>query len=265
MQIRNHFFKKEFGQNFLRNKKVASKLVSILDITPSDLVVEIGPGDGFITQEIELITTNYIGVEVDSELIPSLENNFKNLKFLNSDFLKINFETFLEDNGYEKDTKVKFIGNLPFNVSKDIISGIFHSTTNLAADSASFIIQEEVSQSFVSKPPQMSPIAAVANIYAEVKKYETIAKKYFDPSPKVAGGMILFTIKDDIPTSAMNIEKLIKIGFSSPRKTLLNNIKNSNKYINVEDAFDKTGLGLNARAAELNTAQWIKLEKSLVS
>ncbi|MCA9386801.1 hypothetical protein KC669_02080 [Candidatus Dojkabacteria bacterium] len=264
MQIRNHFFKKEFGQNFLRNKKVVSKLVSILNISPLDLVVEIGPGDGFITEEILNQTTNYLGIEVDSDLIPVLKDKFTKAKFINEDFLKVNLQGYLNENEYDQEMNIKFIGNLPFNNSKDIISTVFHLTKKLNIELATFVVQEEVSQSYVSKIPNMTPIGAIANIYAEPKKFETIARKYFEPSPKVAGGIISFPIKENIPDSAIEIEKLIKVGFSSPRKTLINNIKNSNRYNNVDDAFKSIGLSLNSRAAEISSDTWIMLNNNLI-
>jgi len=263
-------FKKYFGQNFLRSKKYAKKLVESLNIEPGDVVVEIGPGEGIVTEEILKAEVKLISVEIDYSLIPNLIKHFgneNNFKLINQDILKTNIAEIVRKN-WNTDT-YKVIGSLPFNISKEIISLFFREYERSFLESdyprpirMSFILQEEVSKLYSSKTPKNSMLSALSSLVAKVKKLESIPFHQFYPPPKVNGAITLFEFNTSYNPSFSKVQKLIKTAFKSPRKTLFNNLKPF--YTNLENVFEKLGLDTKVRASQIDINTWNKIAEMLI-
>lgn len=260
-----HNFKKQFGQNFLKNSKYAVSLVNNLELVPEDTVIEIGPGDGMVTNLLLQSGAKVIALEIDTELIPKLEQRFRdfpNFKLINLSILEANIQKVLEDNQAGKNVKVA--GSLPYNISKKIIDLFLRFntlSTNFKISKCCYIVQEEVAKDYVASTPNSSFLSQYSKIFAKVRKLESIPNYMFFPEPKVNGGIIRFDLKEEIPIYHKEFNGFLRSGFSSPRKTLSNNLKSINKYTSdqIQDAFSVLEIKPLARPAELEFEKWEKL------
>jgi len=264
-----HKFKKQFGQNFLRSNRFPGKLVKYLDIEEKDTIIEVGPGEGILTNLLTETKGKIISVEVDYSLLPKLIKKFAErptFNLVNEDFLQLDLSVILDK--YNSGESVKFAGSLPYNISKKIILKILQfnfSQTKYKVKRMAFIVQEEVASDYASKSPKASLLANLTNLYASIKKMESIPKSQFYPVPMVNGGILVLEPKEALSTNIHEIEQLMKIAFVSPRKTLYNNLKSSRKWLDKDIAAIILELGINekARASEVNLDQWELLYNKL--
>lgn len=246
-----HHFKKSLGQNFLNNKKYINELIDCLDIKENELIIEIGPGKGFVTDEILKRTKYLILIEKDDSLIPYLTEKFNSeVKIIHQDVLEVIFSDITSNKPY------KVIGSLPYNISKKIIYNLLRNTHK--PSQISLIIQKEVAKEYSAKAPKASLLSNFATLYSDVKLSKVVPSIYFTPKPKVDGQMITFTNISQKYEDINDLWKFIRIGFSSPRKILASNLKVYGK--------DKVIAGLvelkmseKARASEMTQSQWLEL------
>ena len=249
-----HDFKKQFGQNFLRDSVWAEKIVKYLDLKESEMVIEIGPGQGALTEKLVETKAQVFSVEIDTELLPILGakfSGFPNFNLINSDIMALDIEA-------KGPRQYKVCGSLPYNISKNIISK-FLLAKNKPLNMV-FIIQKEVAEDYSAKAPKSSFLSNFAGIYSDVTYKNTIPRTDFYPTPEVDGGIIIFeNIKEKVAEPEKLI-KFIKIGFSQPRKKLSTNI--SSLFLNkqkAEEALISLGLKDTIRPSELDFASWRKL------
>ncbi len=248
-------------------------MVNYLEVKPTDIVLEIGPGEGMLTKELIDTGANIISVEIDYSLLPNLIKKFSkynNFHLEHGDTLTLNIQKTIQKHiNLSECSKYKVIGSLPFNTSKKIISIFFHefkrwikNEISLGPTKMVFLLQEEVSKLYNCSPPHMTYLSAISKIYSVIKKYESVPNSQFFPTPKVNGGIISFTFKENIDFSNNHqLEKIIKLGFQSPRKTLVNNLKQY--YPNINEIFKKLNLDNKVRAAALSLNQWGLLSNEL--
>lgn len=245
-----HNFKKNFGQNFLKGHKFQSLIVEYLDLKEDDLVIEIGPGNGALTQHLLETGALVNSIEIDYSLLPTLIRNFDkfpNFNLVNDDILKIDLLKLLnEEFNKERFLKlsklngIKICGSLPYNISKKIISNLLDinnssrrpignqnnnplensKTTENAnpfgvkIDTMCFIVQDEVAKEYVQKPPNANRLAITTSLYADIKKGLSISNEYFYPKPKVNGGILIFKPINNLGNSFLNnddINEIIKL------------------------------------------------------
>lgn len=266
-----HKFKKHFGQNFLRSNRFPEKMVGYLSISQTDTVIEIGPGEGVVTNLLTQKDCKTISVEVDYTLLPKLIKRFsekENFNLVNEDFLQLDLTQVLDK--YNSKQDVKFTGSLPYNISKKIILKILKfnfEQTKYKVKKMAFIVQEEVAIDYASKPPKSSLLANLTNLYASVKKMESIPRSQFFPVPQVNGGILVIEPKNKLPINISELEQLLKISYISPRKTLYNNLKSSRKWEtkDILSIINSIGLSEKARASEVSSEQWEVLYEKLNS
>lgn len=265
-----HDFKKQFGQNFLRTSRFAKELVANLDLTSNDFVIEIGPGDGKVSQEVLNSGANLLAIEVDYDLLPNLIKRFNdrsNFDIIHDDILNVDINKLEQLTNVEK---IKVVGSLPYNISKQIIDKFLklHVEENsLQVEKMAFIVQEEVAIKYNATAPSSTALSLLTSVYANISKGKSIPASQFHPKPKVNGAIIIFEPK---PSQAKfnyysEISKLINIGFSSKKKKLLKNLLNSNRYEedSIRGAFDKLNIEENKRPPEIDFAIWEGLYKNL--
>lgn len=267
--MKRHNFKKSLGQNFLNSSRFIFELIDPLDLSEDDLVIEIGPGDGAVTRRLLETGANVICIEKDYDLLPKLIQKFKdfdNFDLVHFDVMKVNLTEMLVQNfGDQPFFNVKITGSLPYNISKKIIKKFLKINNNddrIQVDVMSFIVQNEVAKQIVAKPPKATYLSNYLKVYAEIKKSKTIPASQFTPRPKVDGGIIVLYPKEGIQ-NAESINKLLKVGFASPRKTLLNNLKSNKdfKSLKLTELLNKANISERARPAEVEFDQWLKLSE----
>ena len=223
------------GQNFLLNKKFAETLIRY--ILTDENIIEVGPGKGFITEEILKKTKHLICIEKDHRLLPLLTSKFPTVKIENLDILQYNIQNI----PYER---FSLVSALPYYISKDIISLFLKN--KIRAKNIYVILQKEVALKYTTPGEKLYN---TLKIYAEIiERGDLIKKENFNPIPKVDSQIIY--IKNIYPYQEKQkvLENFINRGFSNPRKKLSNVLNNINLY-NFKDK----------RAQELNFENWIYL------
>ncbi len=223
-------FKKNFGQNFLVDERVLDKIVSAADINEKDLVIEVGPGIGTLTQAMAKKAGKVISVEIDKTLVPilgELLEDYNNIEIINEDILKVDINEIIEKH---KGMNVKMAANLPYNITTPIIMGILEK--HIPMDSLTVMIQKEVAYRMNAKPStkDYGSLSLVTQYYCEPYLVANVPQNCFMPRPNVDSAVIKLSILKE-PRIKVKDEKFmfnfIKAGFSQRRKTLVNCIFSS--------------------------------------
>ena len=151
LQKYNFNFQKKFGQNFLINTSVLEDIISEADVTEDDMVLEIGPGIGTMTQYLCEAARQVIAVEIDTNLIPILQDTlseYDNVKVINEDILKVDINALA--NEYNNGKPIKVVANLPYYITTPIIMGLFES--HVPIDSITIMVQKEVADRMQEGP-----------------------------------------------------------------------------------------------------------------
>ena len=255
--------KKSLGQNLLKDKNQIRKIVEFSGIDKKDTVLEIGPGLGALTLEIAPKVKKVVCVEADREMVSSLRNilkedNIKNVDIINDNILSLFKNEKLNVPGIKK---YKVVANIPYYLTSFLIRDILE-IKNLPED-IFFIIQKEVGERICSKPGDMSILSVAVQYYAEPKILMSIPRGCFVPSPKVDSVLIKITpkgVKKD-----EQFFKIVKAGFSHPRKQLIGNLSTElgiNRDV-IKKWLSDNNLKPGERAEVLSLDQWKNLTKHL--
>ncbi len=241
-----HYPKKSLGQNFLTDQNIIKKIINLKDIKNKD-VVEIGPGNGAITNEILNFNPSSLTiVEKDNFLFKKLKEKYKkikSIKFYNDDVLKINLEKIIKKNSI-------IFGNLPYNISSQILVKLikFKKWPPKYSDLI-FMFQKEVADKILSK--SYGRLSIIANYRLKsLSKFDVSANCFF-PRPKVTSTVIHLIPIKKINYNIKNIENLEFITnkfFSSKRKKINKKIK---EIFNSEQIIKFKNLNLNDRPSDL--------------
>lgn len=231
--------KKSMGQNFLIDENIVRKIARIADIKKTDVVVEIGPGTGVLTKELALYAKKVIAIEKDEKLARNL--NIKNVEVITGDALiKI----------HEIKGKYKVVANIPYYLTSFLIRTLLE-LKNKPKDIV-LLIQKEVAKRICSK--ENSILSLSVKYYAKAEIIDYVSRNCFFPKPKVDSAIIKITPNKRKTNDPLF--KLIKKGFSHPRKTLINNLKQEK----IQEFLINRGLSLKVRPEELDIEDWIELQ-----
>ncbi len=260
-------FQKKFGQNFLIDEHVITKIINAAEITKDDLVLEIGPGIGTMTQYLAESARKVIAVEIDKNLIPILGETlaeYDNVTVINEDILKLDIDRLVEK---ENDGKpIKVVANLPYYITTPIIMGLFESHVPL--QSITVMVQKEVADRMQVGPgsKDYGALSLAVQYYAKPYIAANVPPNCFIPRPGVGSAVIRLTRYEEPPVTVKDeilMFKLIRASFNQRRKTLQNGIANSPELpyskAQVEKALEKMGLATNVRGESLTLAEFAKL------
>ena len=224
--MNKHIPKKKWGQNFLIDSNTINKIISSIDFTNNDRLLEIGPGKGAITKKLGKNAKSLTAIEIDSNLSKMLKEDCdKNIKIINEDFMKIDLENI--------DANI-IVGNLPYYITTPILFKIFQS--KLKWEKGYFLMQKEVAERIVSLPNQKSygRLTIMCQIFSNPKILFNISPNVFRPVPKVDSSFVEFTRnkKFDI-INYKRFESIIRKIFNTRRKKLKNCI-NEKMQLNIE-------------------------------
>lgn len=250
---------KSLGQNFLINKGIIKKIIDSAELRPEDLVLEIGPGTGILTSELLKKSVKVIAVEKDQRFAESLAKALpdkKDIKVVCKDILEWDMEKDIGNKPY------KIVANLPYYITSPIIRKFMEAENKPKL--LVLMVQKEVAKRICAKPPDMSILAVSVQFYGEPKIISYVSKGSFRPVPKVDSAILKivpFSKGQNKPINNDQFFKIVKAGFSHPRKQLLNNFS---KELRVER--DETERWLLAskiapeqRAERLTIEDWKKL------
>ena len=235
-------FQKKFGQNFLIDTHVLEKIIAAAGVTEDDCVLEIGPGIGTMTQYLAEHARHVIAVEIDTNLIPILEETLKdygNITVINNDILKVDINKLTED--YNDGRPIKVVANLPYYITTPIIMGLFEG--GVPIDNITVMVQKEVAERMQVGPgsKDYGALSLAVQYYADAYIVANVPPNCFIPRPGVGSAVIRLTRHKEPPVEVDDPKlmfKLIRASFNQRRKTLQNGLNNS-----PELPFDKEEIG----------------------
>jgi len=247
---------KGLGQNFLIDKNILDKIVQAANIKNTDTVLEVGPGIGTLTQELAQKAKRVIAVEKDKSMIEILAetlSGFTNVEVINNDILKI--EQSLPA-GY------KLVANIPYYLTSPLIRLFLEAQSK--PKEIVLLVQKEVAQRICSKPGDMSLLAVSVQFYANCEIVFNVSKNSFWPIPKVDSAIIKIIPAEKYKISAELFFKVVKAGFSHPRKQLIGNLSGQLNLPKeqVKDWLLKNNINSAQRAETLSVEDWVVLAKS---
>lgn len=264
-------FQKKFGQNFLIDAHVLDKIIAAAGVTADDMVLEIGPGIGTMTQYLAERARQVTAVEIDTNLIPILKetlSDYDNVTVINEDILKVDIKKLAEE--YNAGKPIKVVANLPYYITTPIIMGLFES--GVPIDNITVMVQKEVADRMQVGPgsKDYGALSLAVQYYAEPYIVANVPPNCFIPRPNVGSAVIRLTRHQTPPVEVKDRElmfKLIRASFNQRRKTLLNGLNNSPELSfgkeQIAEAIEQLGVPAAVRGEVLTLEQFARLSDLL--
>ena len=251
--------KQRLGQNFLRSQTVLEKIVIAAKLNKNETVLEIGTGNGNLTRFLAQSAGRVITVEKDRALLAIAQHNLKefaNITFINQDVLSLAPERLRLKN-------YKVVGNIPYYLTGKLLELVLEewSKPKLIV----FLVQKEVAEKLLTQRKR-STLTVITQLLAKVEPVARVSRKLFWPEPKVDSVVIrLFPFSQNVFEQNPGLKKLIKSGFSHPRKLLISNLKTG---LNLTEekllaSFIKLSLSPKCRAENLTPTDWLNLQQTI--
>lgn len=245
---------KSLGQNFLKDKDLVKRMVSLLDIKTNFNVIEIGPGPGTFTTEIVKNiddTNNFYAIELDKRFANNLQDKYKNttnIHILNENFL--DWARLIELTG----TNI-LLGSIPYYITSPIIHTIIKMYN--PPISVILMVQKEVAEKIAEKKVKPNYFSTFVKTFYDVNYIETVSRNVFTPVPNVDSAVIKLNLKQDTfgIKDIQKYENFLHMGFKHQKKML-------NKSFKIE-LLEKIGLTGNERPHNLDVPTWINIYKEL--
>lgn len=263
--------KKRLGQNFLINGQVIANIIDYAEISPEDTVIEIGPGVGFVTEQLVKHAKQVIAIELDEEAIKELEKlNAPNLKIIHQDILKTDLSELCEG-------KVKVVANIPYYITSPIIAHLLGEIDDLDNKNRNKItdillmVQEEVARRMVAteKSPskQYGLLTLLSQFWADVEIKELVGRRSFFPAPKVNSALVKLVVREKPKlelSDYTHFRKTVKAAFSQRRKNIKNCLLSGGfSKESIQNAMQKLGFDENTRGEKLSIEDFGKLSEEL--
>ena len=264
-------FQKKFGQNFLIDKNILSGIINGAQIDENDMVIEIGPGIGTMTQMLCERARRIVAVEIDKNLIPILNetlSSYDNVKVINEDILNVDIRKLVEEENAGK--PVKIVANLPYYITTPIVMGLLEG--NAPIKSITIMIQKEVADRINSVPggKEYGALSLAVQYRASTEVIMNVSPECFIPKPKVGSCVIRLDLYTEKPIKADDesiMFKIIRAAFNQRRKTLINGLKNAQNLNYTKEqitrAIEKMGLDENIRGEKLSLEEFVELSNIL--
>ncbi len=271
IQKYNFNFQKKFGQNFLIDSHVLNKIIAGAQVTKEDMVLEIGPGIGTMTQYLAEAARQVVAVEIDRNLIPVLKEtlgDYDNVTVINEDILKLDLAGLAD--AYNGGKPIKVVANLPYYITTPIIMGLFESHVPL--DNVTVMVQKEVAKRMEARPgsKDYGALSVAVQYYAQPYIVANVPCNCFMPRPNVDSAVIRLTCHEKPPVDTPDehlMFRIVRAAFNQRRKTLVNAINNSPELsmdkVQVQEALAAMGLSATVRGEALSLDQFAKLSELL--
>jgi 16S rRNA (adenine1518-N6/adenine1519-N6)-dimethyltransferase len=263
-------YKKRLGQNFLYQKNIILQIISKINPLPDDIVLEIGAGSGYLTQELAGKVKKLYAVEIDKEAFAILEEKFNgrdDITLINADFMELDICKLIP-NPKSKMPNLKVIGNIPYYITTPIIEKLIENRDIIGK--AYITVQKEMADRITAKESSKiyGSLSVFVQFYADAKTLLKINRGNFFPVPDVDSALIEldFSKKNKIQVKDDQLFfKIVHAGFSQRRKMLIKNLKRELGTGNweLEEAFKAIGIGEKARAEDISILNFAKLSDIL--
>jgi 16S rRNA (adenine1518-N6/adenine1519-N6)-dimethyltransferase len=250
--------KKGLGQHFLVDEGVLQNIISAADLSPQDVVVEIGPGLGILTAEIAKQAGQVIAIELDSKLASILRRSlahFPNLTVINADVLQLNISELIPDGSC-----YKVVANLPYYISAPILRRFLEAQAK--PHRMVVMVQKEVAQSIAAAPGKMSILSIAVQLYGKPAIVAYVPAHSFYPQPKVDSAIVSIDVYEHpIVADTEGLFTVVRAGFSNPRKQLRNSLAQglSLSPQGAVELLNRVGVSPSRRAQTLTIAEWTEI------
>lgn len=264
--------KKRLGQNFLINSEVIGDIISYADLTKEDIVLEIGAGVGFVTEQLIKHADNVVAVELDEDAIKELEKlNADNLKIIHKDILKTDISELA--NG----KKFKVVANIPYYITSPILAHLLgeiddlHNKNRECISEIILMVQEEVARRIVatekSQGKQYGLLTILSQFWADCSLLRIVGQRSFYPAPKVTSALVKLKINDKpklVLSDYSHFRKTIKASFGQRRKNIKNALVNGGfDKEKVQTALKNLNIDENTRGESLSIEDFGRLSEEL--
>lgn len=257
---------RQAGQNFLIESQIAQTMADAAVVKESDTVLEIGPGLGALTVVLAKRAKQLVAVEKDPRIFKALFKilePYKNIKLILGDVLKISLFPLLK-NGKEKG-HFKLVANLPYSITSAVLRKF--TETEPKPELMTVMIQKEVAERVCAKIGEMSLLSVAIQFYAKPEIVKIISREAFWPKPEIESAVIKLKVHKVMRTDVdiKRFFQIIRIGFSSRRKQLQNNLAAGLRLPNsgIQQTLQEAGFNPKIRAQDLSVEDWVKLSESL--
>ncbi len=265
--------KKRLGQNFLIDGTAIADIINAANISPDDVVVEIGPGVGFVTEQLVKKAKKVIAIELDEEAIAELKKlDAPNLEIIHKDVLKTDISLL-------SDEKIKIVANIPYYITSPIIAHLLGEIDDLANKNRNKItdillmVQEEVARRMTanenSPAKQYGLLTILSQFWADVKIVRLVGRKSFFPAPKVNSAVVSLIVREK-PLLELSdyshFRKTVKAAFAQRRKNVKNCLLSGGfAKENITKALAALALDENVRGEKLSIEMLGKLSEELLN
>jgi 16S rRNA (adenine1518-N6/adenine1519-N6)-dimethyltransferase len=254
--------KKGLGQNFLIDGNILKKIAAAAELTPSDTVIEVGPGLGVLTETLAAQAGKVIAIELDNNLAEILKTHFSvsnKVTVINEDILKINPADILGEQ-----TEYKVVANLPYYITSAVIRHFLEAPVK--PDTMVLMVQKEVAKQITAQPGEMSLLSVSVQLYGKPTLVDTVGAGCFYPAPKVDSAILKIAVYTEPKIPADDITgffDIVRAGFSANRKQLPNSLSNGLKVpkTDVIPLLEQAGIDPKRRAETLTIDEWGGLYK----
>ena len=266
--------KKHLGQHFLRSEKALRTIIETGDIKAGEMILEIGPGEGALTEKLLETGARVIAVEKDEVLFELLKQKFEKeissgqLNLINDDILDFDIVKFIENSKLNPPAggeNYKLIANIPYNITGAILKKFLE--TDRQPEKMVLLVQKEVAQRIIARDGKESVLSISVKAYGSPRIIDKVLAGSFAPAPQVDSAILLIdAVSKEFfkKMSEKHFFQMLKAGFSSKRKKLSSNLSNILDKKRVDEAFQKIKLDENTRAEDLGIEKWQELAISLI-
>jgi 16S rRNA (adenine1518-N6/adenine1519-N6)-dimethyltransferase len=263
--------RKRLGQHFLIDDKILEKIALAAELTPDDIVIEVGPGLGVLTRELVKKAGWVIAVELDDRLASILEKNLasaKNVSVVNKDILKVDPAALIEEQitGFSSKTdnsvSYKVVANLPYYITSPVLRHFLEASVKPRL--MVVMAQKEVAEAIVARPGRMNLLAVSVQFYGRPEIVSYVPSQCFYPAPEVDSAILRINV---YPQPAVDVKdtdvffKLVRAGFTASRKQLANSLSQGLGLPKADalPLLDKAGIIYKRRAETLSLEEWQQL------
>lgn len=260
-------FKKQFGQNFISDDHLLAKIVEAAEITPEDVVIEIGPGAATLTAALAEKAAQVIAIEIDKDLFPIIERRmagYSNFELVAGDAMKVDFDALAVKYGAKK---YKVVANLPYYITTPIVMRLLEE--GFSASELVIMVQKEVADRFLASPGTKAygAITAAIHYYGEAGRAFNVPRTMFTPRPEVDSSIVQIKCYENKPFQAEDekmLRRVIKAAFGQRRKTLNNALKALGlPKDELDQALNAAGIDAARRGETLSVEEFVRLSNIL--
>lgn len=263
---------KSLGQNFLINDDVISKTIDSANISKEDLIIEIGPGLGTLTEGLLEKAGKVIAIELDKRMLSILKERFSlysNFEVINDDVLKVDLQDLIKNEKKMNNLKVaKIVANLPYYITTPIIMKLLEDKLDI--ETITVMVQKEVAKRLTAKPGEKlaGAITYSVNYYCNAEEMVEVPRESFIPAPEVESEVIKLKLRETKPVELENEKeffKLIKNSFMQRRKTFLNGVSNSGLVDKekLKQILKEMNINENVRGENLTLEQFAEISNRI--